>query len=142
MRFERGGVPCYELTGGSHGSTAVVQHTIAWARRNPLPSKAAVTAQGLAVHTLPIPAAGNPRLCFVGGMDYEVLCGEWGGNRASRLGGGNRAANATHTGLKTGPAADGAAPAAAGCASVLRRGSWRAVLRRALRPVAVRSRSG
>jgi hypothetical protein len=40
-------------------------------------------------------------------MDYEVLCGEWGGNRASRLGGGNRAANATHTGLKTGPAAEG-----------------------------------
>ena len=23
-------------------------------------------------------------------MDYEVLCGEWGGNKASRLGGGNR----------------------------------------------------
>lgn len=41
-------------------------------------------------------------------MDYEVLCGEWGGNRASRLGGGNRAANATHTGLKT-AAADGCA---------------------------------
>lgn len=64
--------------------------------------------------------AGNPRLCFVGGMDYEVLCGEWGGNKASRLGGGNRAANATHTGLKTGPAAaaEGAAAgtAAAGCA--------------------------
>lgn len=43
-------------------------------------------------------------------MDYEVLCGEWGGNRASRLGGGNRAANATHTGLKTAAApADGCA---------------------------------
>lgn len=45
---------------------------------------------------------GNPRLCYVAGMDYEVLCGEWGGNRASRLGGGNRVANDTHTGLKTG----------------------------------------
>ena len=70
--------------------------------------------------SLPRPAAGNSRLCFVGGMDYEVLCGEWGGNKASRLGGGNRAANATHTGLKTGPAAaapgagEGAAAAAAG----------------------------
>ncbi|PRW57554.1 hypothetical protein C2E21_3392 [Chlorella sorokiniana] len=61
-------------------------------------------------------SSGSPRLCFVGGMDYEVLCGEWGGNKASRLGGGNRAANATHTGLKTGPAAaaEGAPAAAAG----------------------------
>ncbi|PSC73203.1 hypothetical protein C2E20_3792 [Micractinium conductrix] len=59
-------------------------------------------------------ASGNPRLCYVAGMDYEVLCGEWGGNRASRLGGGNRAANATHTGLRTGPAgADGNGGAAA-----------------------------
>lgn len=58
--------------------------------------------------------AGNPRLCYVGGFDYEVLCGEWGGNKASRLGGGNRSANATHTGLKTGPAATAAAAADAG----------------------------
>jgi hypothetical protein len=48
-------------------------------------------------------------------MDYEVLCGEWGGNKASRLGGGNRAANNTHTGLKTAP------EAAAGCAAACRR---------------------
>ncbi|GAB4818180.1 hypothetical protein N2152v2_005226 [Parachlorella kessleri] len=32
----------------------------------------------------------NPNHAIVGGMDYEVLCGEWGGNKASRLGGGNR----------------------------------------------------
>ncbi|EFN57285.1 hypothetical protein CHLNCDRAFT_143873 [Chlorella variabilis] len=55
--------------------------------------------------------SANPRLCYVAGMDYEVLCGEWGGNKASRLGGGNRAANNTHTGLKSGAAAAGAADA-------------------------------
>ena len=62
--------------------------------------------------------AANPRLCYVAGMDYEVLCGEWGGNKASRLGGGNRAANNTHTGLKSGAAAAGAADAQ-GCAKSL-----------------------
>ncbi len=35
-------------------------------------------------------SSANPRHAIVGGMDYEVLCGEWGGNKASRLGGGNR----------------------------------------------------
>jgi hypothetical protein len=54
---------------------------------------------------------GNPRLCYVAGLDYEVLCGEWSGNKSYRLGGGNRSSNSTHTGLKTGgAAAEEAAP--------------------------------
>lgn len=57
--------------------------------------------------------AASRRLCYVGGLDYEVLCGEWGGNKASRLGGGNRSANNTHTGLKTGPGEEAEAVAGA-----------------------------
>ena len=62
----------------------------------------------------PRAAAANRRLCYVGGLDYEVLCGEWGGNKASRLGGGNRSANNTHTGLRTGPGEEAGTGGAAG----------------------------
>ena len=40
----------------------------------------------------------------MGGLDYEVLCGEWSGNKASRLGGGNRtgAGGSAHAGQPSG----------------------------------------
>ena len=33
--------------------------------------------------------------CVVGGMDYEVVCGRWGGDRRNRLGGGHRSTAAS-----------------------------------------------
>ena len=32
----------------------------------------------------------DPAYCMVGGLDYEVLVGKWGGSKRSRLGGGTR----------------------------------------------------
>ncbi len=34
--------------------------------------------------------SSNPSYCVVGGLDYEVVCGKWGGDRKNRVGGGHR----------------------------------------------------
>ena len=34
--------------------------------------------------------SSNPGYCVVGGLDYEVVIGRWGGSKRSRLGGGTR----------------------------------------------------
>lgn len=34
--------------------------------------------------------AGNPQYCIACGLDYEVVCGRWSGDKRSRLGGGTR----------------------------------------------------
>lgn len=116
LHFASGGC-CWVLCGpvSEVALSALSAPSLRFVLRGSLAGRQALSASTKAHRRLARPA-GNPRLCYVAGIDYEVLCGEWGGNRASRLGGGNRAANATHTGLRTGPAgADGCA-ACSGCA--------------------------
>jgi WD40 repeat protein len=45
--------------------------------------------------------SSNPSYCVVCGLDYEVVCGKWGGDRKNRIGGGHR------TATNGGGAADG-----------------------------------
>jgi WD40 repeat protein len=37
--------------------------------------------------------SSNPSYCVAGGLDYEVVCGKWGGDRKNRFGGGHRTKN-------------------------------------------------
>lgn len=39
--------------------------------------------------------SSNPSYCVACGLDYEVVCGKWGGDRKNRIGGGHRSSNKT-----------------------------------------------
>lgn len=58
-------------------------------------------------------SSANPSSCYAGGLDYEVVCGEWGGSLRGRQGGGTRtgsgAAHAPSAGESGGGAQHGTA---------------------------------
>ena len=50
----------------------------------------------------------DPGQCLACGMDYEVICGRWGGDRRNRLGGGHRTGATTKNAIISGEDALGA----------------------------------